>query len=91
MCLIYFLANQHKSSVIRLKYKGKEALPKQVDDILTKEADSITTYMKYAYHQAKHELPKSAFKELINLADNLSVDIIKDKSNEPNCTHPTTV
>ena len=28
-CLISFLANQHKSSVTRLKFKGKDALPKQ--------------------------------------------------------------
>ncbi|XP_053406405.1 SCAN domain-containing protein 3-like [Mercenaria mercenaria] len=76
-------SNQHKASVTRLKYKGKESLPKQVDNILTKEADSITSYMKCAYHQAKHELPKSAFKELIDLADNLNVELIKDKSCEP--------
>ncbi|XP_053395806.1 SCAN domain-containing protein 3-like [Mercenaria mercenaria] len=80
------MANQHKASVTRLKYKGKESLPKQVDNILTEEADTITAYMKCVYHQAKQELPKSAFKEHIDLADNFNVKFIKNKSYEPLCT-----
>ena len=50
--------------------------------IVTKNTDMITTYMKCAYHQAKHELPKAAFKPLLELANNLNVDLLLDKSCE---------
>ncbi|KAH3772054.1 hypothetical protein DPMN_173386 [Dreissena polymorpha] len=58
----------------RANFKGKDVLPKQ-------DTETIPTYLEIAYHQAKHELPKAAFKQLVQLSDTLD-DTNDDESTD---------
>ena len=51
----------------------------------------MIAYIKCSYHQAKHELPKTAYPHLIELIDSSDVELIKDKSSRTIYTSNTSL